>query len=143
MVLVSRYRKTFSGIVFLLLTALFSCEETAHFFMNCQDCLDSEPLEVSLVVRTNPKGWATIEISVYEGKLDDGLLFSSFYSGVAEFKISVPANREYTLTAKYESQESTFVAVDAVRPVVRLDDSSCEDLCYWVSGNIVNLKPHY
>lgn len=143
MVLISKFRVIKGIVFFTLLSILFSCEEIEHLIANCQDCLESEPLTADVILKVNPPVGTDVTIKVYEGRLEDDLQINSFRTGEIETSFEATVNRTYTFTATYNSAGSTIVAVDEVTPTVRLDEASCDNPCYWVIDNVVNLRNHY
>jgi hypothetical protein len=75
------------SFLFLLLALCFSCEEQVFlcfgcdeqgFFANCDECLAKEPFKTNLEVKIDINfTFATTLITVYEGNLEDSLLYVS------------------------------------------------------------------
>jgi len=143
MVLVSKLRYLSGVLFFLILSILFSCEEVEHLVANCGDCLENDPNKVFVKLKVNPSNQSGVLIKVYEGRLTDSLQIDSFLTGEREESFEVTVNRTYTFTATYKTGDITIVAVDEVTPTVRLDESSCDNPCYWVIDNVVNLRNQY
>lgn len=143
MVLASKVRYLSGASFFLILSILFSCEEIDHLIANCGDCLESDPLEVFVKLKTNPPESMGVLIKVYEGRLTDSLQIESFQIYERETTFAVTVNRTYSFTATYTTEGSTIIVVDEITPTVRLDESSCDNPCYWVLDNVVNLRNRY
>ena len=125
--------------MFLIAVAAFSCEEP--LIINCEDCLYEEPVEASLNIKVT-SGWqrSRVLISIYEGDLEENILFHSFEISGSETSYSVPLNKKYTLTATYSGQSATYTTVDSVVPRVKFDDQQCDNTCFYIYDNNVNLE---
>jgi hypothetical protein len=130
--------------IFPILTLMFlllSCDK--DYFLSCIECTKTEPVEVNIRVRLDPAIRPT-EISVYEGNLEDGLLIKKQASALGEVEISVYKNKTYTLTATYNNINNRYyTTVDATTPRVRLERNRCDDPCYYVIDNKVDLRIRY
>ncbi|TAL81282.1 MAG: hypothetical protein EPN88_00610 [Bacteroidetes bacterium] len=126
--------------LFLILTICFSCEEQG-LFVKCPDCTAEEPVKTELVVKLNEGNYgAAILVNVYEGNLEDSVLYSSTNASGTEIKISVTLNKKYTVTAKYYLSDNEYIAVDSATPKVRYDKEQCDDPCYFVYDKVINLR---
>lgn len=129
-------------LILLTTIVMFSCENT--LIKNCEDCLPDEPLEAVLRIKLSASMYSTnTEIRIYEGDIEDNILFFSFNTNNNESTFSVPINKKYTLTATYRKSNGTYIAVDSAFPRVGFNKNQCEDPCYLVYGNSVNLKLKY
>lgn len=133
-------------LIFLTLTAAFSCEELDRILVNCDGCYPTEPVQTDIRVKLEAfESWGLARIDVYEGNIEDSVLYRTFHSSREEFYVKVPVNKRYTVTARYKSGIKTYLAIDACFPRVKYDKESCEEPCYYVYNRIVNLriKNHY
>ena len=127
-------------LLFFITVFLFSCEEQG-FFVKCPDCTTEEPVKTELVVKLDIGYYgAPILVSVYEGNLEDSVLYSSSQGSGTEIKIPVTLNKKYTVTAKYYYPDNYYVTVDSATPKVRYDKDQCDDPCYFVYDRVVNLR---
>jgi hypothetical protein len=128
-------------LFFLLLTICFSCEEQG-LFVKCPECTAEEPdkatLEIKLKFIGNP-----ILVKIYEGDLEDNILYDSFETLMTKYTFLVGLNKKYTLTATYPINGITYIAVDSVTPRVKYDKEQCEDPCYYVYDKVVDLRLKY
>ena len=83
------------------------------------------------------------EIRVYEGNLEDSLLLQKITSQNGPIEISVYINKKYTVTATYYNQGMIYTAIDSSTPKTRLESKRCEEPCYYVIDNIVDLRIRY
>jgi hypothetical protein len=128
-------------LIFITLTAAFSCEELESVFINCAGCYPTEPVETDIRVKLEKFDvWGLARIDVYEGNIEDSVLFRSFQSSREEYYIKVPVNKRYTVSARYTIGIKTYLAIDGCFPRVKYDKESCEEPCYYVYDRIVNLR---
>jgi hypothetical protein len=128
-------------IVFLIILILsFSCEEQG-LFIKCNDCFADEPLVTDLEVKLDIGLFgAPILINVYEGNLEDGILYDSFSASGTTTKVNVHLNKKYTVTATYYKSEDLYVAVDSATPRVKYTKEQCDDPCYFVYDKTIDLR---
>jgi hypothetical protein len=130
------------------MSVVFSCEEIRTLTVSCEDCYEDDPTIVPIIIKVD-SNYGTVMVSVYEGDIEDNVIYETFKAYSEEFNRNVPANRIFTVTATYKfdkpptSDGISYIAVDAVSPHVKYDDSSCENPCYYVYNNVVNLRLKY
>lgn len=130
--------KLISGVIlFMLIAFFFSCEEI--IFVNCDECIDYEPLEIYLVFYLDENSRGS-EISIYEGFVEDSILIQKFTSFSKEEYYKVPLNKTYAVTARYNIDEKTYIVVNSVTPRLKYEEDKCSDPCYYVYDRRVNLK---
>jgi hypothetical protein len=127
---------------FILLTLLFSCDELRTLSVNCDECFPDAPTMVYINIKLE-SGFDEAEVKVYEGNLEDNVLYDSFRTTGESSTVKVPVNKKYTLTATYYHDGNHYVAVDAVTPHIQYDKDSCEQPCYFEYNNTVNLRLKY
>jgi hypothetical protein len=128
-------------ILFLvLLVIFFSCEEQI-IFVSCSDCTETEPTHTKLVIKLegNYSGGDPL-INVYEGNLNDNVLYDSFYAFGSESAIQVTLNKKYTITATYNISSNTFIVVDSATPRVVYEKRQCDIPCYFVYNKTVDMR---
>ena len=126
---------------FVLLAILFSCEEKG-WFTECSDCTTTEPEKANLVVKLGETS-SQVVINIYEGELEDGILYDSVIPMSSVYKIQVGLNKTYTVTATYIFGEKTYTAVDSATPKVRFTETQCEEACYFVYDREIDLRLKY
>jgi hypothetical protein len=121
----------------------FSCEDQG-LIVKCPDCTADEPVKSNLEIRldVDPSGSATL-INVYEGNLEDSILYSSSQAYSSLISVSVSLNKKYTVTAAYNVSDNYYVAVDSATPRVRYDKTQCDDPCYFVYDKNIDLRLKY
>lgn len=131
-------------LLFVLLVFFFSCEKQG-IIIKCKDCTIDEPSDATLEVVLHRDFYGgPIQLNIYEGNLEDSIVFRSYSSVGERTTITVPLNKKYTATATYYKLGDKYVAVDSATPKVRYDKDQCDEPCYYVYDTFINLKiKHY
>jgi hypothetical protein len=117
-----------------------SCDEKL-VLVKCADCTEEEPVEASLEVKLDVYQSLTSGIiNIYEGDIEDNILLGTFFSSDDIWRHNVPLNKKYTLTATYRIGEITYIVVDSATPRVRYETKQCDNPCYFVYDNTLNLR---
>ncbi|MDX9946812.1 MAG: hypothetical protein RBS38_05560 [Bacteroidales bacterium] len=128
-------------VLFLFLAAAFSCEEQG-WIADCGDCTSNEPASDYLLIKFSENNPAAT-INVYEGELEDGVLLNSANPPSDIYQINVRLNKKYTVTARYEKNGKTYTAVDSAIPRTKFTETQCEDACWFVYDNEIDLRLKY
>lgn len=131
-------------ILFLIVLIIpFSCEEQG-IFVKCPDCTADEPVKIQLELKLdiNHNGGPTI-IKVYEGNLEDSVLYSSYSPSGTQAMIPVTINKKYTVTATYYIPGNYYITVNSATPRVRYEKTKCDNPCYFVYDKIIDLRLKY
>jgi hypothetical protein len=122
----------------------FSCEDQG-LIVNCTECTANEPLETNLDIKFDDSfSGSPVIFDVYEGVLEDHVLYSSDTLVGSGIKISVTLNKKYTVTATYTSDSGTkYIAVDSAWPKVKYEQDQCDDPCFFIYGKDVDLRIKY
>ena len=126
--------------LFLFGIFIFSCEEQ-FVFVNCSECVAEEPLNINLKIKIYSAENVPAIITIYEGNLEDNIVYSTV--AIANQNIinqTVSINKKYTVTASYMLENKEYIVVDSTTPRVKLEESACEDPCFYVYNNKVNLR---
>lgn len=134
-------RRTAGLLLFTLMVVCFSCEEQG-WLTDCSGCTTSEPVSSSLIIRISQTYNPAI-INIYEGELEDGVLYASAeYSG-QDYRYPVVLNKKYTVTATYTIDGNTYIAVDSAIPRVGYTEDRCDEPCYYLYDREVDLRLKY
>jgi len=135
-------KRFFLPLLNLIIILVMSCEGS-ELFIKCSDCTVNEPYEATLKCEIDSDLLNGTLVQIWEGKLEDSIFVDSkrVYSSVFERK--VPLNRNYTITATYVIDNKTYVAVNSASPKVKRSDNKCDQSCYYIYGNEVNLQLKY
>jgi|WetSurMetagenome_2_1015567.scaffolds.fasta_scaffold00001_477 hypothetical protein len=140
MVLGKLYRIVIGTAVFALISVLFSCDELV--IVDCTECEINEPLEAYLQIKVD-SNQSGVLITIYEGIVQDSVVFMRFPTFKETVFQRVPLNKQYTLTGEYLKGEKKYVVVNSVVPRVVLEEAKCNDPCYYVYNDIVDLRLKY
>jgi hypothetical protein len=132
--------KTFLSIIIVL---FFSCEDQG-LFVKCPDCTADKPSKTNLNVKLDNSysGYQTV-INVYEGNLEDSVLFRSFKVTGNQTSVNVSINKKFTVTATYYIPDNYYVAIGSATPRVKFDKTKCDDPCYFVYDKDIDLRLKY
>jgi hypothetical protein len=135
-----------TGKIFLLVALIicFSCEDQG-LSVKCPDCKETEPLdtELELKLKLRDFGFFTAIITVYEGNIEDNVIYDTFQTKEESSSVTVKLNKKYTVTATYFLADNSYVAVDSAIPRVRYEKSQCDNPCYFVYDRILDLRLKY
>ena len=136
--------KTVSGaLIFIFMVLLFSCEDIATLVVDCSKCKADEPSEAEIDIRLSDS-YSPIAINIYEGNLEDSILYRSFTTIGKSTTYSLPLNKKFTFTAKYYKVSGEYYyAVNSTTAHVKYIKDQCDNACYFVYDNTVNLRLKY
>lgn len=136
--------RIWSGIIlFLVVAVCFSCEERGTLLSECADCYIEEPQDADIRVKLEGGFEKGSTLCIYEGNLDDSILYMKYFVFGTEKVVSLPVNQKYTMTAEYHYPDRTVIAVNSVVPRVIFNKNSCDEPCYYVSNRSINLRLKY
>ncbi len=132
--------KIFLGIIFIFFLA---CKDQG-LIVKCPDCLAEEPTKAIINVKLDlaSVGYETI-IKVYEGNIEDSIIYDSFKTTSSSATISVTLNKKYTVTATYYISDNYYVAIDSATPRVKFEKSQCDNPCYFIYDKNIDLRLKY
>jgi hypothetical protein len=143
MVLNFMMKKSIKYLLFAVVLLMLSCEEKI-MIVNCSDCTTDEPTTASLHLKLEPQTINNTLVKVYRGVLEDSILIDSFTTDSEEYSYTANLNTKYTFTAEYFSQSGkTIIAVNSAYPKVRYEKQQCDNPCFYVYDNKVNLRIKY
>jgi len=135
-------RQLIKIILFILLMANSSCEEL--YLIDCSECYTVEPIEGSVEIKVYSNNHEGLYlINIYRGKLEDGIIIESFYERAFNTSTILPLNTEYTFTSTIEIDGITYTAVDSTVPKTYRAKETCDEICYIVVDNTVDLRLKY
>jgi len=140
-----KYRITVTVAALMLLLApgnFMGCEpEDWMISVDCNDCYGYLPDSANLIIYiTIDEENDSVPITFYRGDYEDGEIDWQDTATTDEFYLFSEMNREYTVTAKYNSGEDTIIAFD--KDEMFMDDAAaeCGSPCYIVKGGILDLR---
>jgi hypothetical protein len=133
--------KNFIRVLSLLYLTLFLSCEKQGLIVNCSDCTVDEPSKANLEVKLDVTyTQSSVKIDVYEGNLEDNVLYSSFNTTGTNTTVSVTINKKYTVTATYTINGNYYIAIDSATPGVRYEKNQCNNPCYFVYDRNIDLR---
>lgn len=121
----------------------FSCEKFKIY--DCSNCLDEMPYEVKLTIRLKPVFTIDEEgynVSVYKGKVDDKILIDERRAR-EDFFVYGLVNQEYSAIAWQIVDGVKYNIVSGTTIKVVSQDDFCEDECYIVTDNEIDLRKKF
>ena len=131
--------KSIKIFLLLFIVLLFSCEKQG-LIVKCPDCTKEEPVNILFNVKLDANYYGDTIINVYEGNLEDSILYKTYSSTGSSITIPVTINKLYTLTATYYIPGNYYVVVDSATPRVRFEKNQCDNPCYFVYDKVVDLR---
>jgi hypothetical protein len=134
-------RRIIRIISLFVLIVSFSCEKQG-LIVNCSDCKADEPTKADLVVKVdlNLPRTAIVLINVYEGNLEDSVLYTSLNASSANITIPVTISKKYTVTATYNIGGNCYIAVDSATPGVKYEKNQCNNPCFYIYDKNIDLR---
>jgi hypothetical protein len=144
MVLNRAMRITSKIFLFVALIFCFSCEDQG-LNVKCPDCKETEPsnTDLELKLKLRDFGFSTATITVYEGNIEDNIIYDTFQTKEESSTVTVTLNKKYTVTATYFLNDNSYIAVDSATPKVRFEKSQCDNPCYFVYDRNIDLRLKY
>jgi len=134
-----------SIIVTLAVLVLFSCEE--GYMTDCGECYTDYPVQPTLkILFWNPDlAMQNAIVTLYEGAVDDSLIIRDYDIEIAASFLSYDAvlYKDYSATLEFIFEGQKYITTGAARPKVRYDETSCDEPCYYVYDNVIDLRLRY
>ena len=134
-----------SLIVSLLILVLFSCEE--GYLTDCRECYPEETGRVTIEIRYRNIDRVPVSpvVTIYEGVVEDGIIIARYSVGDPTSSLSYDAvlYKDYTATLEFIYDGQTYITTAAARPKVRYDEHTCDEPCYYIYDNIIDLRLRY
>jgi hypothetical protein len=126
---------------FFLLVLLFSCEEIKTAVINCSKCTTEEPESAEVELKLNPDGYNNILVTIYEGNVEDSIKRISFWTSNNSTSCTLPLNKKFSFVARYYSSDRNYYyCINSTTVHVKYIEDQCDDPCYVIYDNIVNLR---
>jgi hypothetical protein len=131
------------GIVFFVILLCIpkqSCDDPFIFRIDCSECFTSPP-DYTLVYITvnrnaeNPK----IPITIYYGPFEDNNIAAVDTARSNKIWISLQTNKHYTLKGEYYKNDRLYNVINGTHLRLRYDDETCDEPCYYIIGDEVDL----
>lgn len=129
-------------IFFLLaISILFSCEKLLDF-PGCSECKTEEPTRGQLKFKFESSYGVPVELKVYEGDLSDSILLAThtLTNFAPDYKTNVALNKKYSATGTYIINKKNYIVVGATAIGVVYEKEKCDDPCYYIYNDIIDLS---
>jgi len=131
--------------VVVLLTLLFSCEES--FTGDCSECYPEGVPQAQLkilyrnpdYIPYNPK------VTLYEGAAEDGIIISHYVieEVVSFIEVDAILYKNYSATLEFWYKGRKYITTAGACPKAGYDKTSCEEPCYFLYDNVLDLRLRY
>lgn len=130
-------------IISFLLVVFLSCE--GGHLTDCKKCSPGEIGDVRLeIYLTSDKNYPSqFVVTIYEGVIEDSLLISRFTTQSAYCTFDAMLYKNYTVSAEFNLHGKHYILIDAACPQLKYDETSCDEPCYFVYDNIIDLRLRY
>ena len=128
-----------------LFLLLFSCEE--GYLTDCDECYTSSDYNVVLKIRYRNEEFVPINpvVTLYDGNIGDSVVIEKFritdlYSYIDFYAILY---KDYSAMLEYTYDGQKYAVVASACPKVRYDETTCEEPCWYVYDNVLDLRLRY
>jgi hypothetical protein len=129
--------------VFLILL-LLSCGE--GYLTDCNECY-SDNYNVVLYIRyRNPEAVPDNPIvTLYEGNVSDSLILEKYYitDPYSVTRFYAMLYKDYSATLEFTLDGEKYIVTGSACPKVRYDETTCEEPCWYVYDNVIDLRLRY
>jgi hypothetical protein len=131
--------------VALALLLLFSCEEGT--ITDCNEC-DPDGVyhpQLTIYIRNSEYEPVNPLVTIYEGAIEDSIVLNriNVIESTSYITYDAVLYKDYTVTVEFFLNSVKYVAIGAACPKVRYDESTCEQPCYYLYDNIIDLRLRY
>lgn len=129
----------------LVIMLVFSCEDS--FVTDCGKCYSGSDYSVvlSIVFRNPDRVPVDPVLTLYEGDISDSIIISRTriedpYSYMYHQAILY---KDYSATLEFIYGGRKYVTTASACPKVRYDETTCDEPCYYVYDNILDMRLRY
>ena len=124
---------------------LFSCEE--GYLTDCSECNPGEPDMAALEILVGYPHHTVLNmvVTIYDGTIEDNIVIVRYNYGdlYAERRVVVVLYKNYTATAEFTYNGQKYITMAAICPKVRYVKNACDEPCYYVYDNVLDLRLRY
>lgn len=135
-------RIIYIAFLFVSILILASCSKGKNDICDPDEiCYTDKPDELYVKLEfSNSPNSDPIEVSFYEGYLDDGDLYETFTTTNSSEYYIMPVGKRYTASAKYMDGEDAILVIDSDK-LSAISYENCEETCYdWEDEIVLDLK---
>jgi hypothetical protein len=129
---------------FLILLVCSCSEKIFTAGVDCEECYQIKPDSAWLVVKlTVNDTYESIPLVVYRNEVEirDMEYIDTAYEST--YYLFVAVNREYSVEAEYIKGNSKIIAIDGTRIKTRHVSSECDEECWIIEGDELNMELKY
>ncbi len=137
--------KIYLFLSFAFIIAIFnSCGD----YVDCStydfaDCPIEEPISSNLYIELSIDSENdSVPVEFYIGRVEDGILDTSFIATENEYVFELPVNEYYSAKAEYISHGKKVIVIDG-NEMRTYQTSKCEQYCWQIKGDVLNIKLKY
>ncbi len=128
-------------LIFIAILTPYACEDST-LFVDCDKCYESisEKVYVRLKITIDEEN-LFVPITLYRGNIDNGdiILTDTAYSDIF-YSRDIEVGEHYSAIAKYSHKGRIIYAVDGQKLRKKHIKNSCEEPCYIIEGDVLNLR---
>ena len=132
------FRKLTIGLI-LIFAGYSSCNLFPK--INCSDCKFNEPdsADIKMLFTINSEN-PRVPLVVYRGKVEDSLVDWVDTTHSETLYLYVKTGQYYSVVAKYKAGAKTIYAVDGDKIIVQNEADYCNETCYIVTNNELDIR---
>lgn len=131
--------------VVVILTLLLSCEDS--FVSDCSECYpEGVPrAQLKILYRNPDRIPINPKVTLYEGAVENGIIINQYFieEGVSFIEVDAILYKDYSATLEFNFDGRKYITTAGACPKVGFDNSSCEEPCYFLYDNILDLRLRY
>lgn len=128
-----------------LVALLFSCEK--NIINDCGECYPDGIHRATLIILYRNSDYIPVNpiVKLYEGAVEDGIKVAEFYidSPTSYLTYDALLYKDYTATLEFTLDGRSYITTAGACPQVGYDDTSCDEPCWFVYNNTVDLRLRY
>ena len=132
------FRKLTIGLV-IIISGYSSCNFIPN--VKCSDCNSNKPdsADIKMVFTINSEN-PIVPLVVYKGKVEDSIVEWIDTTKSETLYLYVQLDQYYSVVAKYKSGSRTIYAVDGCKITARNEADACNEECYIVVNNELDVR---
>jgi len=140
--LIKRIFKFFLVTLFLVIP--FGCEDMEAFFVDCDECYALKPEYTDLTIKfTINEENPYVRYILYSGNFDTGDTIAIDTTFRTKVIWTLDVNKYYSVKAEYSSGARTIYAIDGNELRTKKESSSCDEECYIILGDELDVRLKY
>ncbi len=131
-----------AAVTIAMLLLLTSCQKV---ITNCNECYTTEAsgTELRIILYNNPlQPPSDPVLTIYDGNISDSLILyrQIIAHGYSDLYYPALLWKEYSATLSFNLDGQEYTTVAYACPQLRYDETSCEQPCYFIYHNVLDLR---